>query len=65
MSDEHGSVAERFQALPPLEDDSDWQDVLLRAGLDSDGHYRRGRIRRSLIVGLFVIAALAGATLLA
>jgi hypothetical protein len=64
MSDEHGRVAERFQALPRLEDDSDWPDVLLRAGLDPTGHHRRGRIRGSLIVGLLVVAALAGATLL-
>ena len=64
MSEEHGRVAERFQALPRLEDDSDWQDVLLRAGLDPTGRRRRGRIRGSLIVGLLVVAALAGATLL-
>ena len=64
MSDEHGSVAERFQALPRPEDDSDWQDVLLRAGLDPTGRHRRGRIRRPLTVGLLVVAALAGATLL-
>jgi len=64
MSDEHGSVAERFQALPWLEDDSDWPDVLFRAGLDSGGRRRRGRIRRPLTVGLLVVAALAGATLL-
>jgi hypothetical protein len=64
MSDEHGSVAERFQALPRLEDDSDWPDVLLRAGLDPSDHHRRGRIRRSVTVGLLVVAALAGATLL-
>ena len=64
MSDEYGTVAQRFQALPRLEDDSDWPDVLLRAGLDPTGHHRRGRVRGSLIVGLFVVAALAGATLL-
>jgi hypothetical protein len=64
MSDKHGTVAERFQALPRLEDESDWQDVLLRAGLDPSGHHRRGRIRRSLTVGLLVVAGLAGATLL-
>jgi hypothetical protein len=64
MSDERGSVAERFQALPRLENDSDWQDVLFRAGLDSGGRGRRGRIRRPLTVGLLVVAALAGATLL-
>lgn len=64
MSDERGNVAERFQALPRLEDDSDWQDVLLRAGLDPTGRHRGSRIRRSLTVGILVVAALAGATLL-
>jgi hypothetical protein len=62
MSQEHGSVAKRFQALPRPEDDSDWPDVLLRAGLDPSSHHRRRR--RSLTVGLLVVAALAGTTLL-
>jgi len=39
--------------------DGDWQDVLFRAGLDSGGRHRRGRIRRSLTVGLLVVDALA------
>jgi hypothetical protein len=64
MSDGRGSVAERFQALPRLEDDGDWQDVLLRAGVDPGVSRPRGRIRRSLTVGLLLIAGLAGATLL-
>ncbi len=64
MSDERGSVADRFQALPRPEDDSDWPDVLFRAGLDPGSQHRRGRSRRPLTVGLLLVAALAGATLL-
>jgi hypothetical protein len=64
VRDGGGSVARRFQALPQLEDDSDWQDVLLRAGLTPGVSRGRGRIRRSLTIGLLLIAGLAGATLL-
>ncbi len=62
MSDRGGDVAARFQALPQLEDDADWQDVLLRAGIDP-GVGRR-RKRTSLVVGLLLVVGLAGATLL-
>ena len=64
MSNEHGSVAQRFQALPRPVDDSDWGNVLLRAGLDQHGRRRRSWIRRSLALGLLVAAGLAGGALL-
>ena len=61
MNDERGIVAERFDALPRLEDDSDWDEVVQLAGLRLRS--RSGR-RSVLIVGLVVLVGLGGATLL-
>jgi hypothetical protein len=63
VSRERGTLAERFQALPRVEDGSDWQDVLLRAGFDRSSRGRT-RLRTSLLVGILVLTGLAGATLL-
>jgi hypothetical protein len=57
MVDVSSVVAERFAAFPRSEDDSDWDEVLLRAGVQRNRH-RLGR--RSLLVvgGVFVVGLL-------
>jgi hypothetical protein len=58
-------VAARFSSLPRQADDTDWEDVLLRAGLPSTARRRLGRlsVRSLVVISAVFVVGLAGATL--
>lgn len=65
MSLTRDDVAARFSSLPRRADDSDWEDVLLRAGLTSRTRRRVNRLsaRSLVIISAVFVLGLAGAML--